>query len=217
MHYCFLLFAEFKPIKHLQNIRIAKLYTIWPVVIRCIPARSTVLYVVILLVLFSPFSLGFTAEVVQEFDKTHIWHKCLQQQHDTCFKPNGSDGPESVFRLGKYKQARRTGGERRTWRLYERTSSSRGRPRVSSTQSYVATKCGVEAGLCIKEWNYPFQRTRRLFLLRCTEVRWNYFSKTLSSVSLQVFHWRHVLSDVRYSAHFVVTLYIPSYFEFIKG
>lgn len=113
MHYCFLLFAEFKPIKHLQNIRIAKLYTIWPVVIRCIPARSTVLYVVILLVLFSPFSLGFTAEVVQEFDKTHIWHKCLQQQHDTCFKPNGSDGPESVFRLGKYKQARRTGGETR--------------------------------------------------------------------------------------------------------
>lgn len=65
MHYCFLLCAEFKPTKRLQNIFRRKLYTSWQNVMSWIPAQGTMLCVVIPLVLFTPFSLGFTAKVVK--------------------------------------------------------------------------------------------------------------------------------------------------------
>lgn len=68
MHNRPLLFAEFTPIKHLKHIYLARLYQLTS----CIenqPARGTMLCVVILLVLYLPPSLGFTAEVVKNLTK----------------------------------------------------------------------------------------------------------------------------------------------------
>lgn len=136
---------------------------------RCIPKRGIMLYVVTFLVLSPPFSLAFTADEVKNLTKyifdTNAYDKSLRPASNQV-SPTDLKVSFNLLSINKLDEL-----EEKLVTTAYLTLSWKDEFLTWDTTEFRINKLTLpQAGLCLEEWFYRVQRTRRLFLLRSTRI-----------------------------------------------
>lgn len=185
MHNRPLLFAEFTPIKHLKHIYLARLYQLTSC-IKNQPARGTMLCVVILLVLYLPPSLGFTAEVVKNLTKlifdTNAYDSSLRPASNHMY-PTDLKVSFDLISINKLDELEEKLVTTAYLTLQWKDEFLTWGKKIPLPQNAV-----WKPDFVLKNGFTEFRELGGSFLLRCTSIRWNYYLETVSSVGVTMLH-----------------------------